>query len=103
MGDHDASVLVLFLSTVSVMSSVVCGWKAELIETFPKLFRTADHRPGAARGMPDCSEGWRDLLRRLCIRIGAALEVDGGSLRFVQINEKSGTLRVRWDGKLSSE
>ena len=50
-------------------------------------------------GLPNCEEGWRDLLERCCARIEAAL-AEGGALRVLQIKEKFGALRFYWSGHL---
>lgn len=82
------------------MSSVVCGWQAELVQAFSELFLGASGVPGDFA--PECGDGWHDLLRRLCVRIRTAVEADGGSFRITRIHERFGTLRVYWDGRLSS-
>ena len=38
---------------------------------------------------------------RLCVRIRIAVQADGRPLKFSQIKEKYGTLRVYWDGAVS--
>lgn len=85
------------------MSGVVGNWRVELIERHRDLFQPPADFPGAAQGSPECDEGWGDLLDRMCFRIRAAVQADGGSFRFSQIKSKYATLRVYWDGKLSPE
>jgi hypothetical protein len=75
-------------------------WRQQLLEAYPDLFRPPAGAPEAAQGSPECGEGWRDLLNRCCVRIGAAL-TDGDRFRFEQIKEKYGTLRIYWGGRLS--
>ncbi len=85
------------------MSGVVRNWRVELIETYSDLFQPAADFPGAAQGSPECGEGWRDLLDRLCVRIQAVVQAEGSPFKFSQIKEKYGTLRVYWDGRLSPD
>lgn len=85
------------------MSGVVGNWRVELIEAHSGLFQPPANFPGAAQGSPECSEGWRDLLDRMCVRIRTAVQADGGAFKFSQIKEKYGTLRVYWDGTLSPD
>lgn len=85
------------------MSGVVGNWRVELIEAHRELFQPPADTPLAAQGSPECDAGWRDLLERMCIRIRAAVQADGGTFKFSQIKEKYGTLRVYWDGGLSPE
>jgi hypothetical protein len=75
-------------------------WRRALIESYPDLFHPVGDPPGA-EGSPECGEGWHDLLGRMCVRIRAAVQADGGPFKFSQIKEKYGTLRVYWDGKVS--
>ncbi|WP_246773994.1 hypothetical protein [Bradyrhizobium diazoefficiens] len=83
------------------MSGVAGNWRAELIERHRDLFQPPADFPGAVQGSPECDAGWLDLLDRLCVRIRAAVQADGGTFKFSQIKEKYGTLRAYWDGKLS--
>ncbi|WP_407180415.1 hypothetical protein [Bradyrhizobium sp. STM 3562] len=85
------------------MMGVVRNWRVELIEAYPDLFRPPADFPGAAQGSPECDAGWYDLLDRLCVRIRAAVQADGGPFKLSQIKQKYGTLRVYWDGALSPE
>lgn len=81
----------------------VHDWRTELVEAYPDLFHPPVGDSGAARGSPECGEGWRDLLERAFARIWAAVQADGGSLKVAQIKEKYGTLRLYWQGSLSPE
>jgi hypothetical protein len=75
-------------------------WRRELVEAYADLFRPAGNPPRAP-GWPWVGDGWRDLLRRACVRIRAAIQADGGTFKFAQIKEKFGSARLYWDGKLS--
>lgn len=85
------------------MSGSVGNWRVELIEAHRDLFAPPCDTSLAAHGAPECGPGWQDLLDRLCARIRAAVQADGGPFKFSQIKEKYGTLRVYWDGALSPE
>lgn len=85
------------------MSNAPGNWKVGLIEAHRDLFQPPAGLPAAAQGSPDCGEGWRDLLDRLCVRIRAVVRADGGTFRFTQVKEKYATLRVYWTGALSPE
>ncbi|MCS3445936.1 MULTISPECIES: hypothetical protein [Bradyrhizobium] len=85
------------------MSGVVGNWRVELIEAHRDHFAPPADTPLAAQGAPECGEGWRDLLDRMCVRIRAAVQSGGGTFKFSQIKEKYGTLRVYWSGALSPE
>ena len=77
-------------------------WRLELVESYADIF----HPVGAslaAPGLPAVDDGWRDLLERACARIRAAVRLHGGSFRVMQISEKYGTVRIRWEGSLSPE
>src|SRR5258708_37969904 len=73
--------------------------RVKLMQAHPRLFGIPTGRPDAARGYPNCEEGWRDLLERCCARIEAAL-AEGGALRVLQIKEKFGALRFYWSGDM---
>jgi hypothetical protein len=85
------------------MAGLTRNWKVALIEAYPDLFYPPGGTPEAADGWPECGEGWQDLLDRACARIQAALQIQGGSLRFTQIKEKYGTARLYWEGAFSEE
>src|SRR6267142_4173814 len=85
------------------MAGLIRNWRIELIEAYPDLFRPPAGTPERAEGLPECGEGWRDLVDRACIRIRTAVEADGGSFRFTQIKEKYGTARLYWEGALTPE
>src|SRR5882757_6677805 len=82
-----------------VMVDSVQDWRVNLMQAHPRLFGIPSGRPNAARGYPNCEEGWRDLLERCCARIEAAL-AEGGALRVLQIKEKFGALRFYCGGDL---
>lgn len=56
-----------------------------------------------AKTSAECGPGWRDLLDRMCFRIRTAVQADGGSRRFTQIQEKYATVRADRVGTLSPE
>jgi len=85
------------------MCGVVGNWRLELFEAHRDLFQPLADLPGAAQGSPECDAGWRDLLDTMCVRIGAAVQADGGTFKFTTLKEKYGTLRVYWDGRLSRD
>src|SRR3954452_21379357 len=85
------------------MSRSTRNWRVELIEAHRDLFQPPSDFPGAAQGSPECDVGWRDLLARLCVRIRAIVQTDGGTFTFGQIKSKYATLRVYWDGALSPD
>ncbi len=91
------------LLSTSAMGGVVENWRVDLVVTHRDLFQSPSDFPGAAEGLPWCDAGWRDVLDRLCVRIRSAVQADGGSFKFTQVQEKYGTLRVYWDGKLSPD
>ncbi|MCK1606347.1 hypothetical protein IVB02_34395 [Bradyrhizobium sp. 166] len=79
------------------------SWRTELIGTYPDLFHPPADNPGVAQAYPECGEGWCDLLDRLCVRIRAAVQADGGTFKFTQVKEKFATIRIYWDGRLSPD
>ncbi|VIO70462.1 hypothetical protein CI1B_31160 [Bradyrhizobium ivorense] len=85
------------------MSSSVENWKVELIEAHRDLFAPPCDAALAAQGAPECGPGWHDLLDRMCVRNPDRGPGRRRTFKFSQIKEKYGTLRVYWDGSLSSE
>ena len=85
------------------MARIVPDWRFDLIEAHPDLFHPLPDNPGVAQASPACGAGWWDLLERACARIRAAIQADGGTLKFTQIKEKYGTARLYWEGALSPE
>lgn len=85
------------------MSGVIHDWRIGLIGTYPDLFKPPSDFPEGAQGSPECDAGWRDVLDRLCVRISAIVQADGGTFTFGQIKSKYATLRVYWDGALSPD
>jgi hypothetical protein len=77
-------------------------WRRALLMEHLELFQPAAD-PRSAEGWPCVGDGWRDPLERLCLRVRAAVEQDGGTFKFSQVKEKYGTLRTYWSGKLSRE
>jgi hypothetical protein len=82
------------------MAVIIRNWRVDLIEAHPDLFQPPAGGAEGAEGSPECGEGWRALLDRLCVRIGSTLS-EGERFRFTQIKEKYGTLRAYWTGRLS--
>jgi hypothetical protein len=78
-------------------------WRIDLIEAYPDLFHPLPDNPGVAQASPECGAGWQDPLECACSRIRAAVQADGGTFKFTQIEEKYGTARLYWEGSLSSE
>jgi hypothetical protein len=77
-------------------------WRADLLNRYPDLFQPHGDPP-TAQGWPSVNDGWRDLLERACVRIRAAVLVDGGTFHATQIKEKFGSLRLYWEGSLSQK
>lgn len=75
-------------------------WGRDLMLRHVRLFETERDGPNIASGYPAIREGWRDVVERLCARIGTTLE-DGETFRFVQIVRKFGLLRIDWAGEVS--
>lgn len=76
-------------------------WRRELVLAYPDLFHPAGDPP-PARTLPDVADGWRDLLERVCARMQAALQ-PGETIRIIQIDKKSGSLRVYWRGDVTPQ
>jgi hypothetical protein len=55
------------------MAGTARDWRIGLVEAHPRLFHTPAARPEAAWGYAICEKGWRDLPKRACARIGAAI------------------------------
>ncbi|HEV7600121.1 MAG TPA: hypothetical protein VGO49_07655 [Bradyrhizobium sp.] len=80
-------------------------WRFELRETLPDFFDP----PPVAGGkpprrpicLPECGPGWRGIIDRCCVRIGAAL-LDRERFRFERIRERQGALRIYWGGRLAA-
>jgi hypothetical protein len=84
------------------MSTHVCDWRIELINAHRSLFRPPAKAPVIAQGYPNCGPGWRDVLNTACLRIRMALSAEE-HVEIQQIKAKHGTLRVYWQGKLSTK
>lgn len=84
------------------MSAHVCDWRIGLTNAHRNLFHPPAKAPILAQGYPNCGPGWRDLLNTACLRISAALTAEE-RVEIQRINVKHGTLRVYWQGKLSSK
>jgi hypothetical protein len=78
------------------------NWRADLVTKYAELFQPAGDPP-TAQGWPFVGDGWSDLMQRVCVRIRAAVQANGGTFKFTEIKEKYGTLRAYWDGKVSPE
>ncbi|WP_439361118.1 hypothetical protein [Bradyrhizobium sp. DASA03007] len=76
-------------------------WRGELVLAYPDLFHPASDPP-PVRTLPDVADGWRDLLERVCARMQAALQ-QGETIRIIQVDKKSGTLRVYWRGDVTPQ
>lgn len=81
------------------MAGIVRGWRVELVEAYPDLFRPAGDPP-AALGWPCVGDGWCDLIEGACARIRTAVHADSGTFYPTQIKEKYGTLRFYWEGAM---
>jgi hypothetical protein len=84
------------------MAATVHDWRIDFMQAHPQLFEIMQDEPELTFGSPNCQEGWRDVLERLCARIEAALQ-EGETFEFVRIKQKMGIIRVDWDGDVSDE
>ena len=74
----------------------VVNWRLDLMLSHPRLFEVMSDEPHLSFGYPNCEEGWRDVLVRLCVRIETALREDE-CFQFVRIKQKFGVLRADYD------
>jgi hypothetical protein len=77
-------------------------WRIDLMKAHPRLFAIMPGEPERSFGYPLCEAGWRDVLVRLCVRIGDALQYNE-TFQFVRIKQKLGIARIDWDGEVSDE
>jgi len=84
------------------MAQIPQNWRIEFMRAHPRLFDFMQDEPKDTFGYPLCSEGWQDVLERLCGRIEEALR-ESESFEFVRIKQKFGILRVDWEGEISDE
>jgi hypothetical protein len=84
------------------MTPIIQNWRLELMTAHPRLFEIMPGEPHLSFGYPNCEEGWRELLERLCVRIEGALR-DGETFDFVRVRQKLGILRVDWDAEASED
>jgi len=82
------------------MAATVHDWRIDFMQAHPQLLEIMHDEPELTFGYPNCQEGWRDVLERLCARIEAALQEDE-TFEFVRIKQKMGIIRVDWDGDVS--
>ncbi|WP_426532967.1 hypothetical protein [Bradyrhizobium sp. McL0615] len=76
------------------------NWQADLMRAHARLFESVQGEPHLSFGYPQCGEGWRDTLERLCDRIESALR-DRETFAFVRIKQKMAILRADWTGDVS--
>jgi hypothetical protein len=84
------------------MTHALQAWRIDLMRAHPRLFEIMPGEPHLSFGYPNCEEGWRDLMEKLCLRIEAALR-DGETFQFVRMRQKFGILRVDWDAEASDD
>jgi hypothetical protein len=84
------------------MTATVRGWRIDLIKAYPNLFHPPAGVPQAARGYPECGDGWSDLLNSACAKIAGAIG-ERDSFTVLQIKERFAVLRVYWQGSVSTE
>jgi hypothetical protein len=84
------------------MTRALQTWRIDLMRAHPRLFEVMSDEPHLSFGYPNCEEGWREILERLCVRTEAALR-DGETFQFVRIRQKFGILRVDWDAEASED
>jgi hypothetical protein len=66
-------------------------WREQLVHRHPELFGDP---AGGMSALPECGDGWADLVNRAVERISQASAAGRSPVRIVQIKEKYGTLRV---------
>ncbi len=72
------------------MTQIAQDWRIEIVQAHPRLFDFMQDEPKDTFGYPLCSEGWRDVLERLCGRIEEALR-ENETFEFVRIKQKFGS------------
>jgi len=78
-----------------VVGVTVTKWDL-LYQSYPELFKDKDlgiHQSCMAWGV-ECGEGWFDLIKGVCFKIKNIIEGTSFTIRFTQIKEKFGTLRI---------
>jgi hypothetical protein len=78
------------------------NWRIEFMRAHPRLFDVMADESDLSFGYPDCGDGWRDVLERLCVRIEVVLQ-EGETVKCVRIQQKFGLVRIDWDGEVSEE
>jgi hypothetical protein len=79
-------------------------WRFELRQTVPDFFDpppVPDRKAARPACLPECGPGWRGIIDRCCVRIGAAL-LERERFRFERIRERQGALRIYWGGRLTA-
>jgi hypothetical protein len=76
--------------------------RIDFMQAHPRLFDLLPENPERSFGYPNCKEGWREILERLCTRIENAL-TERETFEFVRIKQKFGVLRVDWDRQVSDD
>jgi len=82
------------------MAAIMKEWRIDLMQARARLFDLMPDDPERSFGYPNCKEGWRDILERLCTRIENALG-ENETFEFVRIRQKFGGLRIDWEGEVS--
>jgi hypothetical protein len=52
------------------MTPTIQDWRIDLMRSHPRQFEIISAEPERSSGYPLCEAGWRDVLERLCSRIG---------------------------------
>jgi hypothetical protein len=68
------------------------SWRTGIADRFPDLFTDPARGHAFRSGIPECGDGWRDLVERAVLRIAAAAP-DGG-VTIEQIKSKYATARI---------
>jgi hypothetical protein len=84
------------------MMAAAQNWRLDFMRAHPRVFEIMADEPELSFDYPNCEEGWRDVLERLCSRIEAALR-EGETFEFIRIQQKFGLVRIGWDAEVSDE
>jgi hypothetical protein len=77
-------------------------WRAELVWAHHHIFLPPEKHPELADGLPECGVGWLAIINHACVRILRALAATRhDEIKLVRIEEKYGTLRICWEGRVS--
>ena len=72
------------------------------MQAHERLFDLMANKPERSFGYPQCDAGWRDILKRLCIKIETVLQ-ENDAFKFVRIKQKFGVLGPDGDGEVLND